>query len=156
MTINSDYTDILRCFVEEKVQFLVVGGYAVMKHSEPYNTKDLDLWIAPQRANAERAHRSLARFGAPLGDVTIEDLVDPALVYQLGIEPVRIDVMSFVSGLDFDSAWERRDKMVYGGVEVPVLSIEDTSRAKKAAGRPKDLIQASELDQIIAKRSKVD
>src|SRR5450755_289606 len=152
MTLNSDYVDILRCFVEEKVQFLVVGGYAVMKHSEPYNTKDLDLWIAPNRGNAERAYRSLARFGAPLGDVTVEDLLNPALVYQLGIDPIRIDVMSAVSGLNFDAAWNRRDKMMYGGLEVPVLSIEDTSCAKKACGRPKDLIQAAELDRIIAKR----
>ena len=152
MTINSDYIDILRYFVEETVQFLVVGGYAVMKHSEPYNTKDLDLWIAPHRANAERAYRSLARFGAPLGDVTVDDLLNPDLVYQLGIEPVRIDVMSFVSGLDFESAWHRRDKMMYGGLEVPVLSIEDTSCAKKASGRPKDLLQATELDRIIAQR----
>ena len=152
MTINSDYTDILRYFVEETVQFLVVGGYAVMKHSEPYHTKDLDLWIAPHRVNAERTYRSLARFGAPLGDVTVDDLLNPDLVYQLGIEPVRIDLMSFVSGLDFEAAWNRRDKMMYGGLEVPVLSIEDTSCAKKASGRPKDLIQATELDRIIAKR----
>ena len=152
MTINSDYSDILRCFVEETVQFLVVGGYAVMKHSEPYNTKDLDLWIAPNRGNAERAYRSMARFGAPLGDVTVEDLLNPDLVYQLGIDPIRIDVMSAISGLNFDAAWNRRDKMMYGGLEVPVLSIEDTSCAKKACGRPKDLIQAAELDRIIAKR----
>jgi hypothetical protein len=87
----------LRYFVEETVQFLVVGGYAVMKHSEPYNTRDLHLWIAPHRANAERAYRSLARFGAPLGNVTVDDLVNPDIVYQLGVEPARIDVMSAVS-----------------------------------------------------------
>jgi Nucleotidyl transferase of unknown function (DUF2204) len=150
MTLNSDYVDILRCFVEEKVQFLVVGGYAVMKHSEPYTTKDLDLWIAPHRINAERAYRSLARFGAPLGDVTVDDLLNPDLVYQLGIEPVRVDIMSFVSGLEFEPAWNRRDKMMYGDLEVPVLSIEDISCAKKASGRPKDLLQATELDRIIA------
>ena len=115
MTTNSDYVEILRCFVEGTVRFLVVGGYAVMKHSEPYNTKDLDLWISPTRANAERAHR--ARFDAPLGDVSVEDLLNADLVYQLGIEPVRVDVMSFSPGLDFDAAWERRDRMMYGGLE---------------------------------------
>ena len=98
MTINSDYIDILRYFVEETVQFLVVGGYAVMKHSEPYHTKDLDLWIAPHRANAERAYRSLARFGAPLADVTVDDLLNPDLVYQLGVEPVRIDLNPLPGG----------------------------------------------------------
>ncbi len=154
MTINSDYVEILQCFVEETVQFLVVGGYAVIKHSEPYTTKDLDLWIAPNRENAERAFRSLARFGAPLGDLSVDDLLNPELVYQLGVEPVRVDVMSFIPGLDFDAAWERRDKMMYGSLEVPVLSIEDTSCSKKAAGRPKDLIQASELDRILAERRK--
>ena len=103
-----------------------IGGYAVMKHSEPNNTKDLDL---PHRVNAERADRSLARLGAPLGDVTVDDLLNPDLVYQVGIEPVRIDVRSVVCGLDFEGAWNRRDKMMYGGLEVPVLSIEDTSCA---------------------------
>ena len=88
----------------------------------------------------------------PLGDVTVEDLLNPDLVYQLGIDPIRIDVMSAVSGLNFDSAWNRRDKMMFGGLEAPVLSIEDTSCAKKVCGRPKDLIQAAELDRIVAKR----
>src|SRR3954452_6599492 len=140
MTINSDYVEILRCFAEEKVQFLVVGGYAVIKYSEPYTTKDLDLWIAPVRENAEGTYRALARFGAPLGDLSVDDLLNPELVYQLGIEPVRVDVMSFIPGLDFESAWKRRDQMKYGGLDVPVLSIEDTSISKKVSGRPKDLI----------------
>ncbi|MEO8372095.1 MAG: hypothetical protein ABI806_23120 [Candidatus Solibacter sp.] len=152
MTINSDYVEILQCFVEETVRFLVVGGYAVIKYSEPYTTKDLALWIARNRENAEYTYRALARFGAPLGDLSVDDLLNPDLVYQLGIEPVRVDVMCFVSGLDFDAAWKRRDRMMYGGLEAPVLCIEDASSSKKASGRPKDLIQASELDRIIRQR----
>lgn len=152
MEINSDYKEALRCFVEDQVRFLVVGGYAVIKHSEPYNTKDIDLWIESSRPNAEQAYAALRRFGAPIRDIVVDDLLNPDLIYQVGVEPVRIDIMCSVPGLDFKNAWENRDSMDYGGVVVPVLSIEDASRAKKAAGRPKDLMQAAELDQIIARR----
>jgi predicted nucleotidyltransferase len=152
MQINSDYKDALQCFVEGQVQFLVIGGYAVIKHSEPYNTKDIDLWIAPNRANAERAFEALRRFGAPVAGLSVEDLMKPDMIYQVGVEPVRIDVMCFVPGLDFDSAWERRDTMNYAGIAVPVLSIEDTLAAKKASKRPKDRIQAIELERIVKRR----
>lgn len=152
MQINSDYRDLLQCFVEEEVQFLVVGGYAVIKYMEPYHTKDLDLWIAPNRDNAERAYAALGKFGAPVKGITVDDLLNPDLIYQVGVEPVRLDVMSAVPGLEFANAWEHHDWLDYGGVKVAVLSIEDTSQAKKAAGRPKDLAQAAELDEIIARR----
>jgi hypothetical protein len=130
----------------------VIGGYAVIKHSEPYNTKDIDLWIAPNRANAERAFEALRIFGAPVARLSVEDLMNPDMIYQVGIEPVRIDVMCFVPGLDFERAWKCRDTMNYGGISVPVLSIEDTLAAKKTSKRPKDLIQALELEKIMERR----
>lgn len=91
MQIDSNYRDMLQCFVDGRVRFLVVGGYAVIKLSELYNTKDLELWIAPLRENAERTLEALKRFGAPASDITVEDLLNPEMIYQIGVDPVRVD-----------------------------------------------------------------
>lgn len=152
MQVDSNYRELLQCFVGEQVRFLVVGGYAMIKHSEPYLTKDLDLWIEPSHVNAERALRALTRFGAPVLDVTVGNLLDPELIYQVGVEPVRVDIMCSISGLEFEAAWAHRDSLKYGDVTVSVLSLEDTILTKKATGRPKDLLQAEELEKIAAER----
>jgi predicted nucleotidyltransferase len=143
--INSDFKDLLRLFVDESVRFLVVGGYAVIKYTEPYYTKDLDIWIEASPENAKRALRALTRFGAPTGGVTLEELTDPDLIYQIGIEPVRIDVMAAVPGLTFASAWKNRTVADFDSVTVPVLSLDDALASKQAAGRPKDLLQVEQL-----------
>ena len=153
MKINSDFKDLLQLFVDEGVRFLVVGGYAVMKYTEPYNTKDLDIWIEPTVENASRVLEVLRQFGAPTANLTVEDLTSPDLVYQIGVDPVRVDIMGAVPGLTFAEAWQRRAGADYDGVVAPVLSIEDIIAAKRAAGRPKDKIQARELLQAKSKRS---
>jgi hypothetical protein len=124
------------------VRYLVVGGYAVMKYTEPYSTKDLDIWIEPLAENAARALDALRRFGAPAVGVTIADFLNPDLIYRIGVEPVRVDVMNAVSGLDFGEAWEHRSEAQFEDVTAPVLSIDDLIVAKQAAGRAKDRLQA--------------
>jgi len=143
--INSDFKDLLQLLSDGSVRYLVVGGYAVMKYTEPYNTKDLDIWIDPTQENANRVLEVLRRFGAPDHQVTVDDLTNPDLIYQIGVEPVRVDIMGSVSGLKFEEAWEHRVETDYGGVLAPVLSIDDIIAAKKATGRAKDRIQAREL-----------
>jgi predicted nucleotidyltransferase len=150
--INSDFKDLLQFFADEAVRFLVVGGYAVIKHTEPYYTKDLDIWIEGTPENAARALRALRRFGAPTASVTIEDLTSPDLIYQIGVEPVRVDIMSAVPGLTFDKAWEGHVDADFGGVHAPVLSLEDMLAAKRAANRPKDRIQIQQLLEAKRKR----
>lgn len=145
MKINSDFKDLLQLFAGEAVRFIVVGGYAVIKHTEPYYTKDLDIWIEGTPENAARALRALRRFGAPAADVTIEELTSPDLVYQVGVEPVRVDIMPAVPGLTFAKAWEGHVDADFGGVRAPVLSLEDTLASKRAANRPKDRIQIQQL-----------
>jgi hypothetical protein len=147
---NSDFRDLLQHFADEKVRFLVVGGYAVIKHTEPYYTKDLDIWIEAAPENAERALRALRRFGAPSEDVTIADLTSSDLVYQIGVEPVRVDIMAAVPGLTFAKAWEGHVDADFGGFHAPVLSLDDTLASKRAANRPKDRIQIRQL--VEAKR----
>jgi predicted nucleotidyltransferase len=152
--INSDFKDLLQLLGDGGVRFLVVGGYAVMKYTEPYHTKDLDIWIEPAPENANRVLEVLRRFGAPGHQVTVDDLTNPDLIYQIGVEPVRVDIMSGVSGLKFEEAWEHRVETDYGGVVAPVLSIDDIIAAKKATGRAKDRIQARELQRAKSELSK--
>jgi predicted nucleotidyltransferase len=138
MKISSDYKDLLNTFNAAGVRYLVVGGYAVMIHSEPRYTKDLDIWIDRSEANAQALFTALARFGAPLKGLGPSDFTEPEVFYQVGIEPVRVDIMTSVSGLDFTSAWERRLMVDFSGEPTPVLSLEDLLLSKKSAGRRRD------------------
>jgi hypothetical protein len=149
MKINSDFRDLLERFVAAQVRFLVVGGYAVIKYTEPYYTKDLDIWIEADPENARRTLAALKEFGAPCGDLRVEDLLDPNLMYQVGVDPVRVDVMCAIPGLSFAEAWARRDTADFDGLPVPILSLPDILTAKRATGRPKDRIQARQLDKAL-------
>jgi len=138
MKINSDFRDLLRDLNAAGVRYLIVGGYAVMVHTEPRYTKDLDLWIEPLEANAQKLLVALAKFGAPTRDVHPSDFTEPDVFFQIGIDPVRIDIMTSVSGLDFVPAWERRVMVDFGGESAPVLCREDVLKSKIAAGRIRD------------------
>jgi hypothetical protein len=138
MKINSDFRDLLRDLNAAGVRYLIVGGYAVMVHTEPRYTKDLDLWIEPVESNARGLLAALARFGAPTKDVSAADFTEPEVFFQIGIEPVRIDIMTSVSGLDFDRCWSRKILVDFGGESAPVLCRQDVLQAKVAAGRLRD------------------
>lgn len=145
METNLDFRDLFRCLNDEGARYLVAGAYAVIFHTEPRFTKDLDIWIDPTRENAKRVWDALARFGAPLSGVATEDFCDPELVYQVGVEPNRFDILMAVKGLAFEDAWERRVQSTYVGEPIAILGLEDTIRAKKSAGRPQDLIDLGHL-----------
>jgi hypothetical protein len=125
-----------------------------MKYTEPYSTKDLDIWIEPSATNAERALRALRQFGAPAAGVTVADFLNPDLIYQIGVEPVRVDVMNAVAGLNFGEAWEHRSEARFDELTCPVLSIDDLIRAKLTAGRAKDRLQAKQLQKAKTARPK--
>ena len=154
MKINSNFKDLLRHLNDGGVRYLIVGGYAVMKYTEPYSTKDLDIWIEPTEENAARALAALRLFGSPATAVTVADIVNPDLIYQIGVEPVRVDVMNAVSGLSFREAWEHRSEAHFEDVTAPVLSIDDLIRSKQAAGRAKDRLQARQLQKAKTLRPK--
>jgi hypothetical protein len=137
--VNPDYVELLREFVAAEVRFLIVGAYAVALHSRPRATGDLDIWIEPTRENAERAWRALAAFGAPLADLSVSDLTTPDIVYQIGVAPRRIDILTTITGLEFDSAWPGRASGRIGDIECPFIGREALVRNKRALGRPRDL-----------------
>lgn len=143
--MNSDFKELLKIFGKQKVKYLIIGGYAVAKHAEPRYTKDLDIWISNSRENAEQVFQSLKDFGAPLTNITVEDFTIPTLVFQIGIEPSRIDILMGLKGLDFDECWERRSISQIGGLEIYFISLDDLIFNKQLAGRPQDLRDAENL-----------
>ena len=144
--LTRDFRDLLQAFVDHEVRFLVVGAYALAIHGHPRATGDLDLWIEPTPENAERAYAALADFGAPLHELTREDLATPSTVFQIGLPPLRIDVLTRLTGLDFGPAFGRRIEADFEGVRVPVVGREDFLANKRALGRARDLADAERLD----------
>jgi len=145
MKINSDYRDLLRSLNAAGVRYLIVGGYAVMIYTEPSFTKDLDIWIDPSIGNAQKLLLALAEFGAPLRGIHAADFTEPEVFYQIGIDPVRVDIMTSLSGLEFTAAWERRLAVDFDGERASVLSRDDLIVSKKITDRIRDRKHARAL-----------
>ncbi len=149
--MNSDFSDLLQSLNDAGAEYLVVGGLAVIIHTEPRYTKDIDIWINNSRANAERVYRALGKFGAPLGNVTVDDFTATDLVYQIGIEPTRIDILMGLEAMDFVDCWPRRIQETLDGVAMNVISISDLIENKERTARAQDLIDAANLRAKLAK-----
>ncbi|MGH7706584.1 MAG: nucleotidyltransferase [Vulcanimicrobiaceae bacterium] len=142
---SDDFKELLSLFNDAGVRFLVVGGFALAHYGHPRYTKDLDLWIDPVGENPRRAYAALAKFGAPLDGVSATDLADPDCVFQVGVEPLRVDILNSISGVEFAPAWQRRVPSTYAGVPINVIGREDYIANKRATGRPHDLRDVAEL-----------
>jgi len=147
MNGNRDFKDLLQCLNDAGARYLIVGAYAVIYHTEPRYTKDLDVWVETTLENAKKVWSALAKFGAPLSDLTLNDLCNPDIVFQMGVEPNRIDIIMDVEGLRFSEAWGNRFESKYEDQTVFVLSRDDTLRAKKTAGREEDLLDVKRLEK---------
>lgn len=148
--LNSDYRDILRDLSAEKVEFLLVGAYAMAVHGYPRATGDLDIWVMPSRENAEAVLRALARFGAPTGELTPEDFEQEGVVFQIGVAPRRIDIITAATGLDFHATLNHAVTTDIDGIQVHIPSIDDLIRNKKATGRTRDLADVEALEALKA------
>ena len=147
MFINSDFSDLLNLFRDNNVKYLVIGGYAFIQYAEPRFTKDLDLWISTNSANATGVYKALKEFGAPLSGLTEGDFSEEGYFYQMGVPPVRVDILMGIPGLDFEKAWNRRVEVDFDGLMVAFISKEDLITSKLASGRPQDLIDAETLSK---------
>ena len=152
MGVNSDFRELFSDFSDAEVRYMIVGGYAVIHHTEPRYTKDIDLWVEPTADNGARVLAALTRFGAPTDRLTLDDLTNPDLIYQIGIEPNRIDILMGIQGLQFSDAFERSVETTYGDVAIRVLGLEDLLRAKRTAGRDQDLLDAKRLEDVLNRR----
>jgi len=144
--MNRDFVEMLSALSAEGVEYLIVGAYAMAAHGWPRATGDIDIWVRPTHENAERAMRALRRYGAPLFDLSAADLTMPDTVFQIGVPPGRVDILSGVSGVEFDEAWATRINATVAGQEVATIGFDALLKNKRAAGRPKDLADIAWLE----------
>lgn len=145
--MNRHFSEILSELSVAGVEYLVVGAFAVAAHGNPRATGDIDIWIRPTRENAERVLVALRAFGAPLYELSVDDLTDEQTVFQIGVAPMRIDILAGIDGVTFEDAWPRRVIAKLGASNVSVLSLFDLAANKRAAGRPKDLVDLAWIEQ---------
>ncbi len=150
MDISSDYRDLFKILNTHRVRYLVVGAYAVIYYTEPRYTKDIDIWVKADKRNANRVYSALKKFGAPLQEVTPEDFTNKNMVYQVGVEPVRVDVIMGLSGITFASAWKARVRSKYGGVAINIIGRKELIKIKKKSDRPQDRIDLNSLSKSAA------
>ncbi len=151
--MNQDFREMLQIFSDESVRYLIIGGYAVIKHAEPRYTKDLDLWVSPDAENAERVYRALTIFGAPITELKPEDFTQAGYFFTMGLAPSRIDVFFDLSKLDFEDCWKRRVEAQIGETKIYFISREDLIVNKEAVGRLQDLADAEKLRLADDKKS---
>jgi hypothetical protein len=153
--MNRDFLDLLHAFLTADVRFLVVGAYAVAVHGHPRATGDLDLWVDPTPLNAARVYAALQAFGAPLHELRPDDLERPGIVFQMGLPPARIDILTSVSGLEFEEAWTSRIVETISEMRIPFIGRDGLIKNKLATGRPQDLADVAALRDIAKGRQGV-
>jgi len=147
MLLNRDYRDLFTALNANGVEFLVVGAHALAAHGHVRATKDMDVWVRPSPANAPHVMAALESFGAPMHAITVHDFEAPGITFQIGIAPVRIDIITAVDGLEFEPSWQNRIASEYGGEPVFVLSRADLIANKRASARPQDLADVAALER---------
>ena len=145
--MNSDFKDLLEAFNAGGVRYLIIGGYAVIKHTEPRFTKDLDLWVAIDIENSKKVYSALADFGAPIDDLNPSDFAEPDVFFTMGLPPNRIDIIFDLNGVDLEQVWERRLDGNLGEVPVHFIGRADLIANKEAVGRLQDLADVEKLRQ---------
>ena len=146
--MNSDFSDMLSALSAEGVEYLLIGAYAMAAHGVPRATGDIDIWVRPSPDNADRVLRALARFGAPLGELRAADLAGEGMVFQVGVAPNRVDVMTAIDGVTFEEAWSHRETRAIDGVTLTVIGRDDLIRNKRATGRARDRGDAELLEAM--------
>ncbi|MFC1794313.1 nucleotidyltransferase [Planctomycetota bacterium] len=147
--LNSDYKDMLQVLLDNGVKFLLVGAYAMGAHGYPRATGDIDIWVEPTAENSARVYRSVAAFGAPLHEIDETTFAISDIVFQIGVAPRRIDIITKISGVEFDEAYKQRQIVEMEGLSIPILSLGDLIKNKRATGRDKDRLDVDQLENQI-------
>jgi hypothetical protein len=141
--IPRDFKEFLKLLIARDVRFLLIGGYAVNAFGYVRNTVDMDIWIASDAENQLRTLDTIRQFAFP--DAAADLLNEPDAMVRMGMPPLRIEVIKSISGVDFEECWPRRVSVHDGELEIPMISLEDLKRNKRATGRKKDLLDLDEL-----------
>lgn len=147
--MNDDFRELLGALLDGSVRFIVVGAHAMAVHGVPRATGDLDVWIASDEENADRAWSAVVVFGAPMETLGFhrEDFMREDQVFQIGVPPRRIDILTSISGVSFEEAWPERVYHEVGGLAIPFLGRASLVRNKRASGRTKDLADLEALGE---------
>jgi predicted nucleotidyltransferase len=145
--LNEDYKDMLQTLLDNEVKFLIVGAYALAAYGYPRATGDFDIWIEASAENSKKILSSLTSFGAPTSGLTEKTFMEKGIVFQIGIAPRRIDLITHIDGVDFSDAYPSRKTIVIEGLNLPFISKENLIQNKKSTGRDKDLVDVKHLEE---------
>ena len=143
--VSRDYEDLFKTLNTHKIKYLIVGAHAVMFYTEPRFTNDMDVWIPWALNDADRVYAALKAFGAPLRSIKPNDFKDPTTILQIGVAPVRIDVLTNITGISIESAWKNKIRSRYGKTPIYILGRYDLIKTKRAVGRPQDKLDLAGL-----------
>ncbi len=147
--LNEDYKEMLQILLNNKVKFLIVGAYAMGAQGYPRATGDFDIWVEPSPENSKNVYNSLAEFGAPLEQINTGTFIEKGIIFQIGVVPRRVDILTFIDGVKFDKAYKDKENIEIEGIIIPFLSKKNIIKNKEATGREKD-----KLDVKYLKRNK--
>ena len=142
---SQDYEELFSTLNAHKIKFLVVGAHAVIFYSQPRFTKDMDVWIPAALNDPQRVYEALKAFGAPLMGVTSKDFQNPEVMLQIGVAPVRVDILVGLPGVSAKEAWKHRKRSRYGREPIPIIGLAELIQSKKAANRPQDRLDLTRL-----------
>ena len=143
--LNEDYKEILQILLSNKAKFLIVGAYAMGAYGYPRATGDFDIWVEASAENSKKIYKSLSEFGAPLSDVTEKTFTGKGIIFQIGVAPRRIDIITHIDGVTFEEAYKTKEFIEIENLRVPFLSKENLIKNKESTGREKDRLDADYL-----------
>ncbi len=143
--LNEDYREMLQLLLDHEVKFLVVGAYAMSAYGVVRATGDIDVWVMVSTDNSESIYQSLLQFGSPLEHIDEKTFCEEGVIFQIGVAPRRIDILTRIDGVDFHQAYERRKEVIVDDLKIPFISKEDLIKNKQSTGREKDALDVKEL-----------
>ncbi len=146
--LNEDYKDILQIFLRSRIRFLIVGAYAMAAHGYPRATGDFDIWVEASAENSKRVYKSLVDFGAYVNDIDEKTFAEKGIIFQIGVVPRRIDIITHIDGVDFANAYKTKHIILLENLKIPFLSKENLIKNKESTGRLKDKADADSLKNI--------
>ena len=147
--LNEDYKEMLQILLRNEVNFLVVGAYAMAAYGYPRATGDFDIWVDTTLENSQRIYKSVSDFGAPLAEITERTFTEKGIVFQIGVAPRRIHIITHIDGVEFHNAYQDKEEVEIENMKIPFLSKSNLIKNKKSTGREKDkidIIYLTELD----------
>ena len=147
MVLNKDFREFIALLNAKEVKYLVIGGYAVAYHGYPRYTKDIDFWIWLNEDNAKKVVSAIHAFGMSSMNIKVEDFMSEDTVIQLGMPPNRIDILTDLETLDFETCYAQKEIANFNGLDVAMLDLDNLIKSKLNAGRPQDKVDAKKLKE---------